>query len=64
MIDSEDYPRPFDLEGFLRDGYLPGFAGDWLDPADLVLDQPGGLVPDDAPTTRDVMGPRDGGRRA
>ena len=38
VIDSEDYPRPFDLEGFLRDGYLPGFAGDWLDPADIVAD--------------------------
>ena len=36
---------------------------DWLDPADLELDAPSGLVPDDAPTTRDVMGPTDRGRR-
>ena len=38
--------------------------GFWLDPADAELCEPSGLIPAEAPTTRDVSGPRDGGRKS
>jgi hypothetical protein len=51
-------PRAFDT------GEIQAFVYD-LDPADLVLDEAAGLaLPPDPPTLKDVMGPRDRGRRA
>lgn len=49
--------RPFDTNA------LPAFIDD-LDPADLISDEPCGLLaPAEPPTLKDVSGPRDGGRR-
>lgn len=48
--------RPFDT------GSLHAFIED-LDPADLVLEEPSGLLVPEPPTVRDVSIPGDGGRR-
>ena len=45
-------------------GRFGPFDPEWGDASDLILDAPSGLIPEEAPTTRDVMGPRDRGRRS